>query len=283
MKSTRNILLTFIVNVCFSIFELIGGIVTKSNAIISDALHDFGDALSVGLVFFLELKSKKKPNNKYTFGYLRYSMIGSFISTIILVFSSLFVIINSFSKIINPVEINYDGMILFAIVGLVVNAFLAYVTRKGNSFNDKVLNLHMLEDVLGWFIILIGSVVMRFTGLLIIDPLLSIFVSCYIIFKALGHLKVVLDLFLEKTPDDISINSIKRRLKKIDGVIGVHNFHVWSIDEDHDYASLHVVVDEVDPEIKEEIREELEHGGIDHSTIELETEDDGCNDIERKN
>ena len=282
MESTRNILLTFVVNMFFSIFELIGGIVTRSNAIISDALHDFGDALSVGLIYFLDIKSKKKANNKYTFGYLRYSMIGSFISTLILLVSSFFVIIHSAGKIINPVEINYDGMILFAVVGVVVNLIVAYITRKGHSFIEEVVNLHMLEDVLGWFIILIGSVIMRFTGLSIIDPILSIIVSGFIIYKAFGHLKVVLDLFLEKTPEDISINSIKRKLLKIDGVISVHNFHVWSIDEEHDYATLHVVVDEVDSDIKEEIREELENRGIDHSTIELETEDEGCNDIEKK-
>lgn len=273
MESSRNILLTFLVNLFFSVFELIGGIVTRSNAIISDALHDFGDALSVGLIFLLDRKSKKKANNKFTFGYLRYSMIGSFISTLILMISSFFIIISSAGKIINPVEVNYDGMILFAIIGLVVNLVVAYITRKGHSFNEEVISLHMLEDVLGWIIILIGSIIMRFTDLSIIDPILSIIVSGFIIYKALGHLKVILDLFLEKTPDDISIDSIKRKIKKIDGVISVHNFHVWSIDENHDYATLHVVVDEMDTNIKEEIREELEDRGIEHSTIELETKD----------
>lgn len=282
MESTRNILLTFVVNIVFSVFELIGGVFTRSNAIISDALHDFGDALSVGLIYFLDRKSKKKANNKYTFGYLRYSMIGSFIATLVLLVSSFFVIVHSAGKIINPVEINYDGMIIFAVIGIIVNAIVAYITRKGHSFNEKVINLHMLEDVLGWIIVLIGSVIMRFTGLSIIDPILSIIVSGFIIFKAFEHLKVVIDLFLEKTPDDISINSIKRKLLKIDGVISVHNFHVWSIDEDHDYATLHVVVDEVDSDIKEEIREELGDRGIEHSTIELETEDEVCNNIEKK-
>ena len=163
MKTELNILIAFILNLFFSIFEFIGGIFTGSVAIMSDAIHDIGDATSIGVSYFLEKKAKKQPDEKYTYGYLRYSVMGSFITTAILLIGSVTMIYNSIRKIINPTVINYDGMIVFAIVGVLINFFAAYLTQKGNSLNQKAVNLHMLEDVFGWAVVLLGAIVMRFT------------------------------------------------------------------------------------------------------------------------
>ena len=114
MKTEKNILIAFILNLTFSVFEFIGGVVTGSVAIVSDAVHDIGDAVSIGISYFLEKKSKKQPDEKYTYGYARYSVIGSVITTLILLFGSFMVISNAVNRIITPVEINYNGMILFA-------------------------------------------------------------------------------------------------------------------------------------------------------------------------
>ena len=133
MKTEKNILIAFILNLVFSIFEFIGGAITNSIAIMSDSIHDMGDAMSIGISYFLEKKSMKKPDDKYTYGYVRYSVIGSTITTIILILGSLFVIYNAIKRIINPVEINYDGMIIFAVVGVVVNFLAAYYTKDGDS------------------------------------------------------------------------------------------------------------------------------------------------------
>ena len=149
MKTEKNILIAFILNLSFSIFEFIGGIFTGSVAIISDAIHDIGDATSIGIAFLLEKKSKKKPDNKYTYGYIGYSVIGGFITTLILLLGSFAVIYNSIQRIINPTEINYNGMIVFAIIGIIVNLIASMLTYKGDSLNQKAVNLHMLEDVLG--------------------------------------------------------------------------------------------------------------------------------------
>ena len=280
MKTDRNIFITFLVNLFFSIFEFVGGIITHSNAIVSDAIHDMGDALSIGIAFILEKKSKQKPDHKYTYGYTRYSVIGSFITTIVLLISSVLVIWHSIERIMNPVDINYNGMILFAIVGIIANSFAAFITREGDSLNQKTVRLHMLEDVLGWIVVLIGAIVMRFTDFVIIDPILSIGVAGFILYKAFGHFKIILDLFLEKIPDAISIDEIKEHLSHIDGVKDVHHIHVWSIDGVNNYATMHVIVDEVDNKIKGEIREELEEHGINHVTIELELPGEHCHDEE---
>lgn len=281
MKTEKNILFAFILNLAFSIFEFFGGIFTNSVAILSDSIHDMGDALSIGISFFLEKKSQKKPDNNYTYGYVRYSVLGGLITNVILLVGSLLVIYNAVLRIIDPAEVNYKGMIIFAIIGVVMNFIAAYLTREGNSINQKSVNLHMLEDVLGWVVVLIGAIVMNFTDIKILDPLMSIGVALFILINTLKGLKQILDLFLEKTPQDINIVDLKEHLQKIDGVNDIHHIHVWSIDGYNNYATMHIVTKSSDiSKIKKEIRKELEEHGICHAI--LETEDEACDDVDCK-
>ena len=279
MKSEKNILIAFILNLFFSIFEFIGGTITNSVAIISDSIHDIGDSLSIGISYFLEKKSKKKPDNEYTYGYVRYSVIGSIITTTILIVGSILVIYNAIKRLINPVDINYNGMIIFAIIGTLVNFLAAYFTKDGHSLNQKTVNLHMLEDVLGWLVVLIGAIIMRFTDIKIIDPILSILVALFIFINAIKNLKTIIDIFLEKTPSNINIEHLKEHLLKIKGVEDIHHIHIWSIDGYNNYATLHVVTIKNNIKKKEKIREELKKHGISHVTIEIEGLDEICNDI----
>ncbi len=278
MKTEKNILFAFLLNLAFSVFEFIGGIFTGSVAILSDAVHDIGDAASIGLSFFLEKKSKKEPDEAYTYGYARYSVIGGAITTLILLFGSLLVIYNAITRIITPTEINYDGMILFAVVGVCVNFIAALLTREGDSLNQKAVNLHMLEDVLGWAVVLLGAIVMRFTDIAIIDPLMSIGVAAFIIVNAIKNLKEALDLFLEKTPKDVDIAEIKAHLAEIEGVLDVHHVHIWSMDGQQSFATMHVVVTGDHHKIKEQVREELKEHGISHATLELEERGEHCHE-----
>ena len=277
MKTEKNILIAFLLNLSFSIFEIFGGIITGSVAIISDSIHDLGDALSIGISYFLEKKSKKGADNKYTYGYIRYSVLGGVITTTILLVGSILVIIGSIKRLFNPVDINYSGMILFALVGVILNFLAAYVTRQGDSINQKSVNLHMLEDVLGWIVVLIGSIVMHFTNISIIDSIMSIGVSLFILINSLKNLKKVLDLFLEKTPENVNIEKIKDHLLKIKDVEDIHHIHVWSIDGYKNYATMHIVTKSKNiKELKNKIREELEEHNICHAI--LETEDEVCDD-----
>ena len=278
MKSEKNILIAFLLNLTFSVFEFAGGIFTNSVAIISDSIHDIGDAASIGISYFLEKKSKKQPDKTYTYGYLRYSVIGSVITTLILLIGSVLVVINAIKRILNPQEINYNGMIIFAVVGVVVNFLAAYFTRDGHSLNQKSVNLHMLEDVLGWAVVLIGAVVMKFTDFALIDPILSIGVAVYIFIHAFTHLKEALNLFLEKTPDDISVEEITRHISEIEGVLGVHHIHIWSMDGNQNYATMHIVTNGNHSEIKKVVKDELKEHGIIHATLELENENEHCED-----
>lgn len=180
MKTERNILIAFILNLVFSIFEFVGGIITGSVAIMSDAVHDIGDAASIGVSYLLEKKGEK------------YSLIGAFIMTLTLLIGSIVTICNAIGRLIDPAKINYDGMIVFAIVGVCVNLCAAFVTSEGDSLNQKAVNLHMLEDVLGWIVVLVGAIVMRFTDFALLDPIMSIGVSIFILINALRNLKEII-------------------------------------------------------------------------------------------
>ncbi|MBO5211612.1 MAG: cation transporter [Clostridia bacterium] len=278
MKSEKNILIAFLLNLTFSVFEFFGGIFTNSVAIISDSIHDIGDAASIGISYFLEKKSKKQPDKTYTYGYLRYSVMGSVLTTLILLVGSVLVIVNAIKRILYPQDINYNGMIIFAVIGVAVNFLAAYFTRHGDSLNQKAVNLHMLEDVLGWAVVLIGAVIMRFTDFKLIDPILSILVAVFIFIHAFSHLKEALDLFLVKIPEGINIDEIKHHILEIDGVLGVHHIHIWSMDGNQNYATMHIVTNGDYLEVKKAVKEELKEHGIVHATLELENESEDCED-----
>ena len=277
MKTEKNILIAFILNLAFSVFEFFGGIFTGSVAIVSDALHDVGDAFSIGVSFLLEKKSKKAPDETYTYGYGRYSLLGSFVMTLILVAGSLIVIYNAIEKVFNPSDINYDGMIVFAVIGVIVNFCAAFFTKGEGSLNQRAVNLHMMEDVLGWLTVLVGAVVMKFTDFRVIDPLMSIGVSVFILANALRNLKEIADVFLEKTPHNIKVGKVEEEIKCIEGVLDVHHIHIRSFDGEYNFATVHVVTNSDTHEIKHEIREKLISFGISHITIETEEEGEECN------
>lgn len=276
MKTEKNILLAFILNLSFSVFEFFGGIFTGSVAIISDSLHDLGDALSIGASYFLEKQSKKHPNEIYTYGYRRYSVLGSLITTLILLMGSVMVVANSIDKIVNPSQINAEGMLVFAVIGVIINLAAAFFTHKGDSINQKAVNLHMLEDVLGWAVVLIGSIVIKLTGFTLIDPLMSIGVAVFILISALKNLKCVIDIFLEKTPENINTAEIKEHIMGIEGIKDTHHIHIRSLDGNTHSATMHIVTNENGKIIKDKVRAELKKHGISHATLELERENEPC-------
>ena len=278
--SAARILTAFLLNLCFSVFELIGGIFTGSVAILSDALHDLGDAAGIGCSFFLEKKSRKAPDATHTYGYVRYSVLGGLITTVILLAGSCIVIYHAVLRLLNPSPIHYNGMLIFAVVGVAVNLAAAIFTRHGDSLNQRAVNLHMLEDVLGWIVVLIGALVMRFTDWVFIDPLMSIAVAIFILVHAVGTLREILNLFLEKTPDGVSVEELTAHLTALSDVIGIHHVHISSLDGTRHYATLHAVINGDPAEAKAAIRAEMAEHGITHATIEIETPDEVCGEVE---
>lgn len=275
-KTEKNIFIAFVFNLLFSIIELVGGIFTRSVSIQSDAVHDFGDAASIGLSFIFEKKSKRAPDEHYTYGYGRFSVLGGAITCLILFLGSAIVIYNAVQRILHPVEIRYDGMLFFAVIGLSTNLLAAYFTHGGNSVNQKAVHLHMLEDVLGWFTVLVGAIVMRFTHFLLLDPIMSILTAVFILGNTVKNFQSILDIFLLKAPKSVNIPSLKAHLLQIEGVEDAHHIHLWTVDGECFYATAHIIVKAYGKDIKKAVKEELREHGIFHSVLELETAEETC-------
>ena len=282
-SSVKNIKIAFFLNFFFTIIEFIGGYLTNSVAIMSDALHDLGDTFSLGLAWFLEKFSSKKRNNKFSYGYKRFSLLGAFINAVILLLGSLFILSEAIPRIINPETSNAQGMLILAIFGIIVNGYAVYKTSKGKTMNEKVISWHLLEDVLGWVAVFIVSIVMIFTNLTILDPILSILITLYILWGVLKNLKATALLFLQATPSDLDTNKIDNELKKNLLVQDIHDTHIWSLDGEEHILSSHIVIrgnsnKEDIKKIKIEIKKNLINQGIKHSTLEIEFEDEICED-----
>jgi len=280
-KSTKNIRTAFLLNLSFSIIELIGGIYTNSIAITTDSLHDFSDSLSIAISWFLERKSEQKPSKTYTYGYARFSVLGALISTIFLLVSSVVIIYASIPRILRPQEVNYDGVLTLAVLGLFVNGLAVYKTAKGSSLNEKAINLHLLEDVFGWAAVLVIGILMKIFNLPILDPILSILITAFILFRVIKNLKAIFEVFLEKAPNDINIQELKEHLLKDKNIKDIHHVHLWTLGGVNKYITLHVTISDTSNkfmiiEMKNYIRRELHEHKISHSTIEFEFENEKC-------
>ena len=280
-ESTKWIWTAFFLNLGFAIIEWIGGFWTNSIAIVSDAIHDLGDSLAIGLAYIFEKISKKKANEKYTYWYARFSILGALITVLILIIGSFFILKNAISRFSNPSEINSVWMLILAVIGLLINWFAARKTAKWEWLNEKAITLHLLEDVLGRAAVLVWSVLIYFFHWNFIDPLLSIWICVFILINACKLLKWVIDIFLEKTPEWISHDEVLKEIKKLDGVLDIHHIHLWTLDGNKNYITIHALIDKKlsVPKIialKKTIKDALKKQKISHCVIEFERENENC-------
>ncbi|WP_417153248.1 cation diffusion facilitator family transporter [Rikenella microfusus] len=279
--ATGNIALAFFVNLGFAVIELVGGLWTNSIAILSDAFHDFGDSLSLAVAWRLQKVSERKADADYSYGYKRFSLLGAlFISTVLLV-GSVFIIKECVERIVAPQEPNAEGMLGLAVFGVLVNGFAALRLKRGGSISERAVMLHMLEDVLGWIAVLIVSVVMLFVKVPVLDPLLSIGISCWVLYNVYRNLRATFRVLLQHTPADIDAAELEREIVALPGVQSIHDLHLWSLDGERNISTLHAVVEisttcEDKIRIKTEIRRICARTGIEHATIELETPGEDC-------
>jgi cobalt-zinc-cadmium efflux system protein len=285
-KRSENIKVVVALNIFFTVVEVVGGLLTNSLTILSDALHDFGDSVTLISSYVLEKKSQKEPDQRRTFGYQRLSLLSAIFAGIVLTGGSLFILSRAIPRLINPEHVNAQGMILLAVLGVVVNGAGALRLKRGASMNEKVLTWHLLEDVLGWVVVLIGSIIILFWDSHIVDPIMTIGYTVFILWGVGKNLKETLNIFLQGVPGHIDINHIKEGLMKTKGVLGVHDIHVWSLEGETDIFTGHIVVDESllkdTDKTRKVIKDELSNHHIEHSTIELETKE-YCSGIECNN
>ncbi|OQY42846.1 MAG: cation transporter [Anaerolineaceae bacterium 4572_78] len=279
--STDNIKTAFFLNFGFTIFEIIGGLWTNSVAILSDALHDLGDSFSLGMAWYLDNYSKKGKDRKYSYGYTRFSLLGALINAIILISGSLFMLSVSIPRFMNPERSNAQGMVLFALAGVTVNGIAFLRLKDDRSMNSQMVAWHLLEDVLGWVAVLIVGITLLFVDIPVLDPILSILITLYILYNVIGNLRKTMDLFLQATPQDVDLEKIENTLLAIEGVQSMHDTHVWSLDGDHHVLTTHLVINQDATRenvlcIKRDSKALADEWHLQHITIEVEYEDEDC-------
>ena len=266
----------------FAIIEFIGGVLTNSTAILSDAIHDLGDAAAIGTAIYFEKISRKQRDKKYTYGYKRYSPLAALINTLILLVGSTVVLFQAVPRLLDPQPLNSSGMILLAILGLIFNGIaVVRLKKETSSVSKKAVLLHLLEDVLGWLAVLLGSIIIKFTGWTIVDPIMSLGITMFILFNVFKNLRSIFKIFMQSAPDGIDENDILRKLKNDPQVVGVHDVHLWTMDGSYHVATIHVVVryglsNDEQVSLKQNICKLMDDFDIDHVTIEVEFDTENC-------
>jgi len=281
--SSSRIGMAFFLNVAFTIIEFVGGWLTNSTAIMADAVHDLGDSLSIGSAWLLNRLGKKTPDEEFTYGYRRLSLFGALLNGIVLLAGSIWVLGEAIPRLANPVMPMAEGMLALAVLGVSVNGFAAYKLSQGSSLNERILNWHLIEDVLGWVAVLIVAVVLQFVDWPILDPLLSISFTLFILFNVVRNLKSTAKLFFQAVPDKKLMRKIKDTLLEISQIEEVHHLHLWSLDGEHHVLTTHVKTrismnNEAHRELKASITAALEIFDLDHTTIEIELDEEQCRD-----
>ncbi len=280
-QSGKNLKIAFFLNFAFTIFELIGGFYVNSVAIISDAVHDLGDTLSLGTSWYLQNKSQKESNASFSFGYKRFSLLGALINSLVLIGGSLFVITEAVKRLIYPELSDAEGMMYFAIVGVLVNGYAAWKLSKGKSLNEKVVSWHLLEDVLGWIAVLIVAIILQFRDNPYLDPALSLLITSFILWNVFKRLKETLFIFLQGVPKEINLEEIENRLRSIPNVASLHHMHIWSLEGTDHVFTTHIKLKNISRfqqllEVKKQVKAILQEYNFDHYTIETELEEETC-------
>lgn len=273
----------FFLNFGFTIIEFIGGWLTNSTAIMADAVHDLGDTLSIGMAWVLDKLSGKQADEHFTYGYRRFSLLSSFINGVVLIVGAIWVLSEAIPRLQNPEMPHVEGMIGMAVFGVLVNGYAAYKLSSGKTLNERILNWHLLEDVLGWAAVLIVSIVLLFIDLPILDPVLSIAFTLFILINVVKNIKTTVNLFLQAVPDKKAKNKIHQQLKDLEHIKDVHHLHFWSLDGEHHVFTAHMVLEtnlnckEV-TDIKAKVKIILSDYELEHTTIEFEYPSEPCRD-----
>lgn len=274
MKTKHTVWLAFFLNLSYAIVEFIAGGVFGSSAVLADSVHDLGDAIAIGISAFLETISNREEDSHYTLGYKRFSLLGAMVTAVILMTGSVLVILGNITKLFHPQAVNDEGILWLGIIAISVNVIASLVVRKGKTKNESILSLHFLEDTLGWVAVILMAIVLRFTDWYILDPLLSLVISIFILSKAIPRFWSTLKIFLDAVPEGVDIKQVKSDLEQLDHVASLNQLNLWTMDGLEKNAIVHVCLKEIEQMelCKESIRSKLKDCGFQNITIEIDAD-----------
>lgn len=275
--------LAFFINLIFAIIEIFGGFYTNSIAILSDALHDFGDAVAIGLSWMLEKWSQKSSDQSYSYGYRRFSTLAAVVTGVILLCGSVVILSEAIPRLMNPTKPDVNGMFGLAILGIAVNGYAAWKVSQGSSLNERMIMLHLIEDVLGWVLVLVGAIVMKFFDMPRVDAIMACVLSFWMLFNVFKNLREAMRVFLQGMPAHFEMSNLESAIRKLENIQDLHHSHIWSLDGEKHIFTTHVVLDssvghaQIDF-VKEKIKEITASFGILEATIEIEFSNSKCVD-----
>ena len=274
MKTKHAVWLAFFLNLSYAIVEFIAGGLFGSSAVLADSVHDMGDAIAIGVSAFLETISNREEDSHYTLGYKRFSLLGAMVTAVILMTGSVLVILGNITKLFHPQAVNDEGILWLGIIAISVNVIASLVVRKGKTKNESILSLHFLEDTLGWVAVILMAIVLRFTDWYILDPLLSLVISIFILSKAIPRFWSTLKIFLDAVPEGVDIQQVKSDLEQLDHVASINQLNLWTMDGLEKNAIVHVCLKEIEQMelCKESIRSKLKDCGFQNITIEIDAD-----------
>ena len=274
MKTKHAVWLAFFLNLSYAIVEFIAGGVFGSSAVLADSVHDMGDAIAIGVSAFLETISNREEDSHYTLGYKRFSLLGAMVTAVILMTGSVLVILGNITKLFHPQPVNDEGILWLGIIAVSINVLASLVVRKRKTKNESILSLHFLEDTLGWVAVILMAIVLRFTDWYILDPLLSLVISIFILSKAIPRFWSTLKIFLDAVPEGVDIKQVKSDLEQLDHVTSINQLNLWTMDGLEKNAIVHVCLKEIEQMelCKESIRSKLKDCGFQNITIEIDAD-----------
>ena len=273
MKAKYTVWVAFFLNLSYAIVEFIAGGIFGSSAVLADSIHDLGDAIAIGISAFLETISNREEDRQYTLGYKRFSLLGALVTAVILITGSILVILENITKLFNPQPVNDEGILWLGIIAVAINVLASLVVRKGKTKNESILSLHFLEDTLGWLAVILMAIILRFTDWYILDPLLSLVISIFILSKAIPRFWSALKIFLDAVPEGVETSDLEKDIETLPNVNSVNQLSIWSMDGLENNAIVHICIEDWEQmmETKEVVRQCLEERGVQNITIEVDS------------
>ncbi|WLD23021.1 cation diffusion facilitator family transporter [Flavobacterium dauae] len=285
-KASKGLSLAFFLNLFFAIIELIGGILTNSTAIIADAFHDFMDAVAIGVAVYMDKFSRKPKSSSFSYGYRRFSLLSAIIMSGILLAGAVLMIVHAVQSFDSVKEVNSIGMFGLAVLGIAINGFAFLKIKKGGTAthhhahshvtrdaNSTAVMLHLLEDVLGWIAVLVGSIIIYFTQWYYIDGVLTLGIALFIGYNAFKNLWKTFKVLLQAVPEGIAIETIHKEIENLPEVTVIRELFIWTMDGQNHIATLEIETEDLILEdrkhLMKEIRELFDRYHIHQVTIQI--------------
>lgn len=273
----KKLLWVAVLNISITIVQIIGGLISNSLSLLSDALHNFGDSSAIFIAFLAGKRSRKKPDVHRTFGYRRIEILAALFNAFVLISICIFLFYEAYQRFLQPEPIKGKIMFVVAVFGLLANLISVLILNKDkdHNLNVKAAYLHLMGDTFSSLAVILGGIAIWLFDIFWIDPLITILVGIYIIYHTWGIIKQTVDILMQSTPSNINLNEIKQQVEKMNGVNNIHHVHVWKLDDTQTHLEAHLnLKNNIDMIEMMGIRKAIEYlleekFGINHITLQM--------------